>query len=220
MPGAAGERLGRAEHLVEGRRDVAAVHAPGRALVGRAEGGAATDDVAVEPELDRRRQRVGPSEHRAVVEEPERRRRRWPPRRSPRRSTCSVVGEPSAAASTSAAAASMTSLGALVCTMRCSTTGSRRRRGTGRLAEAVGSVAASASMAGGPSGRRPGCRRLGRLAHATSSNSTTNGAWSEGCLPLRALRSMSAHGTRSASGAEPRTRSMRIPMPLWKLPAR
>ena len=37
-------------------------------------------------------------------------------------------------------------------------------------------------------------------------------------LPLRALRSISAHVTESASGCEASTRSMRMPLCLWKLP--
>ena len=69
---------------------------------------------------------------------------------------------------------------------------------------------------------RPAGRAGVRTASLTPlpSRSTTSGAWSDGPLPLRALRSMSAQRARSATEREPRTRSMRMPIPLWKLPAR
>ena len=59
-------------------------------------------------------------------------------------------------------------------------------------------------------------------AHAGGqSRSTTTGAWSEGCLPLRALRSIERPARRAAAtGAVASTRSMRMPRPSWKSPAR
>ena len=45
-----------------------------------------------------------------------------------------------------------------------------------------------------------------QLAHAqrlSQSRSTTTGAWSDGCLPLRALRSITAHGTRPPPAPSP-----------------
>src|SRR5262249_18484073 len=50
-------------------------------------------------------------------------------------------------------------------------------------------------------------------AHQTSSRSTTTGAWSDGSLPFRAFRSITAQRTRSLNGADMRTRSMRMPRP-------
>src|SRR5690606_42060199 len=69
----AGERLSRAEHLVERGGDEPAVDAAGRPLVGGAEGGPADELLALQPQLHRRGARVGPAEDRAVVEEPDRR---------------------------------------------------------------------------------------------------------------------------------------------------
>ena len=74
---------------------------------------------------------------------------------------------------------------------------------------------------GGPARRtRRGGGEVRIVGHATSSRSITRGAWSDGCLPLRALRSISDQRTRSANDGDPSTRSMRMPMPLWKFPAR
>ena len=55
---------------------------------------------------------------------------------------------------------------------------------------------------------------------AASARSTITGAWSDGDWPLRALRSITVHASRAATGAEPSTRSMRKPRPWWKSPAR
>jgi hypothetical protein len=63
-------RLHEAEHLVEARGDEAAVHAPGRPLVGRAEHDLAHDrTVVLRPRDDRRGERVERSDERAEVEE-------------------------------------------------------------------------------------------------------------------------------------------------------
>ena len=56
--------------------------------------------------------------------------------------------------------------------------------------------------------------------------STTTGAWSLGAPPaalplgLRSVRSIVTCSSRSTSGRVPSIRSMRMPMPLWKLPPR
>src|SRR6476469_7124175 len=50
----------------------------------------------------------------------------------------------------------------------------------------------------------------------STSKSTISGAWSDGDFPLRALRSMSAHCDRSASGFDASIKSMRMPRCLWK----
>ena len=54
----------------------------------------------------------------------------------------------------------------------------------------------------------------------TQSRSTITGAWSLGDWPLRALRSTMLQVQRSATDAEPSTRSIRRPRPWWKSPAR
>ncbi len=53
-----------------------------------------------------------------------------------------------------------------------------------------------------------------------SLRSTISGAWSEGPVPLRALRSTTAHVTRSATGGVASTWSIRMPRCWWKSPAR
>lgn len=53
-----------------------------------------------------------------------------------------------------------------------------------------------------------------------SSKSMSKGAWSDGCLPLRAARSTMPQRTVLAKDAVTSTRSMRIPRWLWKSPAR
>jgi len=53
-----------------------------------------------------------------------------------------------------------------------------------------------------------------------TSRSTITGAWSLGPLPLRACRSTQAARTRLATGAVASTRSIRIPMSWWNIPAR
>ena len=65
----AGERLGEAEHLVEGGSDEPAVDAPGRALVGVAEHAAADDVSSTTSNSNGRRQRVRRAGHRAEVDE-------------------------------------------------------------------------------------------------------------------------------------------------------
>jgi hypothetical protein len=67
--GTAAEGLGRAEDLVEGGGDVAAVDAARRTLVRGPEGHPAVDVVVLDPDDHRRRQRVGQADQRAVVEE-------------------------------------------------------------------------------------------------------------------------------------------------------
>ena len=55
-----------------------------------------------------------------------------------------------------------------------------------------------------------------------TSMSSRMGAWSDGtpCFPLRALRSMTPHVTCLANGSDSSMRSMRMPRPEWKSPAR
>ena len=65
--------------------------------------------------------------------------------------------------------------------------------------------------------------RSGQLGHASLRVSTT-GAWSLG-LPsplvgLRSSRSTVTETSRSATGAEPSSRSIRSPHPRWKAPIR
>src|SRR5512132_3622891 len=52
------------------------------------------------------------------------------------------------------------------------------------------------------------------------SRSMITGAWSLGPLPLRAWRSTQAARTRSATAGEASTRSIRMPMSRWNMPAR
>ena len=59
-----------------------------------------------------------------------------------------------------------------------------------------------------------------RTSDAQTSRSTITGAWSLGDWPLRALRSTVLQVQRSATDAEPSTRSIRRPRPWWKSPAR
>ncbi len=195
--------------------DVAAVHATGRALVGRAE-----DDLAVHRAVDLeqahgRGQRVGLPDERAVLEhgvgiatgvgrlgEP-----------LVERAVGPVPSKASATRASSSATSMIVSVGAAVATSRSMMmrieSASRRistRRdviwaGAGScqrpLSAARTSVSASAAA-----GRRPPVRSVispswlpgpdpspRRRCHR--SKSTMTGAWSLGCLPLRALRSMS-----------------------------
>jgi hypothetical protein len=116
----------------------------------------------------------------------------------------------------------------------------------GALAPALGDLPGLAARAGarcGAVGKARlghdgdiGSRRVIAVAHAplvdgrsphpvagpgdSTSTSTTTGAWSEGFEPLRASRSMYASRTREASPAPRSTRSIRIPQPLWNMPAR
>ena len=53
-----------------------------------------------------------------------------------------------------------------------------------------------------------------------SVRSTTIGAWSDGPLPLRASRSTYASVIRAATGALASTRSIRMPLFWWNIPAR
>src|SRR5439155_21043986 len=74
--------------------------------------------------------------------------------------------------------------------------------------------------------RRAAIRRSADVQPASKgcpgwSRSMISGAWSEGMgLPLRASRSISAHTVRPATGRVTSRWSMRMPMFLWKLPAR
>ena len=68
-------------------------------------------------------------------------------------------------------------------------------------------------------GARRRARRIGQI-ECQSSRSTITGAWSLGCLPLRALRSTTVQVARSATDDEHIRRSMRMPRPWWKSPPR
>ena len=57
-------------------------------------------------------------------------------------------------------------------------------------------------------GKVQGVRRESAVGYLSS---TRTGAWSEGALPLRSSRTISAWPTRSANAGEPRTKSIRIP---------
>ena len=52
------------------------------------------------------------------------------------------------------------------------------------------------------------------------SMSTTMGAWSDGPFPLRASRSITASVTLAAMSALASTRSIRMPLFMWNMPAR
>src|SRR5207249_2202774 len=78
----------------------------------------------------------------------------------------------------------------------------------------------------GAPARRAAIRRSADVQPASKgcpgwSRSMISGAWSEGMgLPLRASRSISAHTVRPATGRVTSRWAMRMPMVLWKLPAR
>ena len=74
----------------------------------------------------------------------------------------------------------------------------------------------------GTTGSGPGCRRWRPMSCASCPQlrSTTTGAWSDGPLPLRASRSTYALVTRLASELVTYTRSMRMPLSVWNMPAR
>lgn len=79
-------------------------------------------------------------------------------------------------------------------------------------------VQSEGSLAQGTPARPPA---LTPTRYVTSTSTSMNsGAWSEGFWPLRALRSMSPYRARSASTFVINTRSIRIPLCLWKFPAR
>ena len=65
-----------------------------------------------------------------------------------------------------------------------------------------------------------GRRRDEHSAVGQAAKSTTTGAWSLGCVPLRALRSITTQPTRAARARVASTRSMRMPRPSWKSPRR
>jgi hypothetical protein len=245
---APGERLGRSEHLVEGGGHVPSVHATRRALVRRAERGTGPHHVVLHPQLDRRRQGVGAAEHRAVVEERVRitaGEGRLPEALVQRaaRERVEPVGQPLELVGRRGQL--LVGRGAAVepvddppervaraVQLRPAGRGHR----AGELVEEVGprcragSGDARCGVAGSVRVRgevRHGAvvadRTLAVRAHPPSrptSTSTNTGAWSLGFWPLRALRSMSAQRTRSASDDESSTRSSRIPRCFGKLPAR
>ena len=206
MPWLPDSDCARPEQLVEHRRDVAAVHVPWGPFVRGAADNRSDDAVGLDLHAHGRRERVRQPHQRAVVE------RtggvaRWAGlgdpgeemvlriRAEPGRDLLEVVGH------------AVEDL-------------ERSRRGDKALDHAAQRVGETSDL-------RSALRRLVRRkvrpreGHRSSvSKSTINGAWSEGSLPFRALRSMSAHRDRSASGLLASMRSMRIPRCLWKLPAR
>lgn len=70
----------------------------------------------------------------------------------------------------------------------------------------------------GTDARPPSAKGAGD--HARSDSSTTTGAWSEGFWPFRASRSIETAPDRADSARLNSTRSIRIPLPWWKSPAR
>ena len=85
-----------------------------------------------------------------------------------------------------------------------------------------GPISAARHFGGDP--RRPRRRRRltaaarGRVSIARGRRPPGRGRWAT--VPLRALRSITTHSTRSATGGVASTRSMRRPRPWWKSPRR
>ena len=202
---------------------VAAVDAARRALVGRAEGHPTVDVVALDPDDHGRRQRVGQADQRAVVEEG-----LLVAAGVGRLGEALVgvalrvllelgsqalegVGGDSAAPPRGRRwpPAGRSPCASAPASRRCSTLAGREMR------RSPSSCQRSLHQLADPRRTAPGARRHGHQA-----KSTTTGAWSDGFSPLRAFRSMRTAPARAASGGVARTWSMRMPLPLWKLPAR
>ena len=202
------QRLSETEHLVEHGGDDTTVHISGRALVLIAEHSCREDAVVDHVDVQRRSKRVqrtdeGADEHRRVR----------------------ITGD--------------RCLGALVLApvRQAGEESAGCGDEPGRFADRVGIGNRRERLADEPSSRigqleadqvvrrrdlfrcderfaQAGRDVVGEIAHtAASARSTTTGAWSDGCWPLRALRSMIVHSTRPATDGVASTRSIRKPRP-------
>ena len=236
LPGHAGrtvQGLHEPQHLIEAGGDESAVHAPRRPLVRRSEDDGADDPVSDDPYRDRGRQRIHPSDERAVVD--------GAVRGAERALGRTLVPTPVRPAGEQRYGA----LDEVGCILdhrflsrgrehfgdRAARRGGHSQQGT--IPIAVRRFALEQHVHARrsdhlldrtvvePIARCRHVRTRRRVdVHRQSPTSTITGAWSDGDWPLRAFRSITVHSARSATARLAITRSMRNPRPWWKSPAR